>query len=210
MQKGQLLTWRSDQGADLIEVPTSTEPSFRRKRSAIQHRTTGQLKQMQAEGFGPAYIKKQIQHKTPMVFGFYGLESHPSLRVAEGRILRGYTYILDLLVVEERLRVEKINLMYIYKADDQIEIVPNICCDESIQELSLGPTRQKKERYEIDEEMLIRCFKEKRMMTLVIRTGESFTGYIDWFSNYEIKIRLDVVRKAVVVFRHAMYRASVT
>ena len=48
------------------------------------------------------------------------------------------------------------------------------------------------------------------MMTLVIRTGESFTGHIDWFSNYEIKIRLDVVRKAVVIFRHALYRASVT
>ena len=100
--------------------------------------------------------------------------------------------------------------MYIYKVADQVEIAPNISCDKSIQKLSLGPARRKEERYEIDEEMLIRCFKEKRMMTLVIRTGESFTGHIDWFSNYEIKIRLDVVRKAVVIFRHALYSASVT
>lgn len=209
MDKRQLLAWRRDQDDDLTQIPKSTKFPLRRRRSAIQHRVAGELKQMRAEGFGPAYVKKQIQHKTAMIFGLYGLEDYP-VRIVEGRILRGYTYILDLLLANDRFRVEKINLMYIYKVADQVEIAPNISCDQSIQKLSLGPARRKEERYEIDEEMLIRCFKEKRMMTLVIRTGESFTGYIDWFSNYEIKIRLDVVRKAVVIFRHALYRASVT
>ena len=209
MDKRQLLAWRRDQNDDLTQTSKSAELPLRRRRTAIQHRAAGGLKQMRAEGFGPAYVKKQNQLKTPMIFGLYGLEDYP-VRIVEGRILRGYTYILDLLLAGERFRVEKINLMYIYKVADQVEIAPNISCDQSIQKLSLGPARRKEERYEIDEEMLIRCFKEKRMMTLVIRTGESFTGYIDWFSNYEIKIRLDFVRKAVVIFRHALYRASVT
>ena len=48
------------------------------------------------------------------------------------------------------------------------------------------------------------------MMTLVTRTGDVFTGHLDWFSDYEIKIRLDVVRKSVVVFQHTLYRVAVT
>jgi len=211
MQKGKILAWRNDQNTEHVQLEKPQSTSFKKRRFAIQHRPAGQLKQMRAEGFGPAYIKKQIQHKTPMIFGLYGLASNPSLQVAEGRILRGYTYILDLLVAkEERLRVEKINLKYMYKVDDRFEIEPNIQTDTSIQQLALGPARQKSERYEIDEEMLVRCFKEKRMMTLVTRAGEVFTGHIDWFSDYEIKIRLDVVRKSVVVFQHTLYRAAVT
>ena len=211
MQKGKILAWRNDQNTEHVQLEKPQSTSFKKRRFAIQHQPAGQLKQMRAEGFGPAYIKKQIQHKTPMIFGLYGLASNPSSQVAEGRILRGYTYILDLLVAkEERLRVEKINLKYMYKVDDRFEIEPNIQTDTSVQQLALGPARQKSERHEIDEEMLVRCFKEKRMMTLVTRAGEVFTGHIDWFSDYEIKIRLDVVRKSVVVFQHTLYRAAVT
>ena len=57
MDKRQLLAWRRDQNDDLTQTSKSAELPLRRRRAAIQHRAAGGLKQMRAEGFGPAYVK---------------------------------------------------------------------------------------------------------------------------------------------------------
>ena len=156
---------------------------------------------LKAEGYGRFYIDKQIRRKTPMVFVTYD-------GVLRGLILRRMSYNLDLLANGEKIRINKLDIKYCYKQSHEPRILPYIQIDEEVKALGLGPEMDPSRRYQIDDRVLIQCYRERRPIVLVLRGGEVFGGVIDWFSKYEVKIELPS-RRCVVCFRHAAYSLGV-
>jgi len=157
---------------------------------------------MKAEGYGRLYINKQIKKKTPMVFELY-----------DGRmpavIIRRFTYDLDLLIDGSgRKRINKLDMKYCYKRSHESKVLPEISYNEELKALNLQPTENKAERYDIDDQLLLQCYRERTPITLTMRGGEVFSGVIDWFSKFEIKVEFPS-RKSIVAFRHATYEFKI-
>ena len=172
-----------------------------RRRSSRRPLSPELLAQIRAEGYGRAYVQKQIRKKTPMVFELYG-------ETVEGIIVRRLTYSLDVLSDGQVRRIEKINIKYMYKWDEAPRVRQHINYDEALKHQNLSPIVLQSERYEVDDSVLTRGYKEKVPVTSTLRGGEIITGFIDWFSQYEIKINL-VNGRGIVVFRHGVYNLQV-
>ena len=217
MTSSKTLVWRPDSDTqDLASSPQKDSPrrdaSDKRSRSGKRH-NGGQrncphrplppelLAQIRAEGYGRSYVQKQIRKKTPMVFELYGEK-------VEGVIVRRLTYALDVLVKGRVRRIEKINIKYMCKREQEPRIASRIQIDPELKRQNLVSIVRSSERYQTEDSVLARCYKEKIPVTLTLRGGELITGIIDWFSQFEIKIDL-VHGKSVVVFRHSLHHFSV-
>ena len=217
MTSSKTLVWRPD-----IDSPDLTSPHQKvparvpyppRRRTGHQnnrpkrrqsHRDLSPelLAQIYAEGYGRAYVQKQIRRKTPMVFELYGAH-------VEGTITRRLTYAFDVLVDGETRRIEKINIKYMYKRDQIPRIVLGIGADPDLEAKNLVSIARRSERFQIEDSVLARCHKEETPARLTLRGGEIIIGTIDWFSQYEIKINF-MHRSGVVVFRHGLYQFEIT
>jgi len=157
---------------------------------------------MKAEGYGRLYINKQIKKKTPMVF-----ELHDGKISAV--IIRRFTYDLDLLINRrERKRINKLDMKYCYKQSHESKVLSEISYNEEVRAMNLQPTENKAERCQIDDQVLLQCYRERTPVTLTMMGGEVFSGLIDWFSKFEIKIEFPS-RKSIVAFRHALHDIKV-
>ena len=212
MMSSETLAWRQD----------STDPSQKnpsRKLQHPRHRGRGhkssycrkQLRrplppelvaQIRAEGYGRAYVQKQIRKKTPMVFELYG--EH-----VEGIIIRRLTYALDVVESGDVRRIEKINIKYMYKRDQTPQPLPSVEIDPELKAQNLISVARQSERFQVDDRVLPRCHREKIPVRLTLRGGEIITGIIDWFSQYEIKITLPY-GASVVVFRHGLHSFEIS
>ena len=200
--------WRSDL------TPHRRKHSFqslRQPRHHDRHRNSKQgghrlspelLAQIRAESHGRAYVQKQIRRKTPMVFELYG--EH-----IEGIISRRLTYALVVLVNEEVHHLEKLNIKYMYKQDEMSQVVQDIEVDTDLKAQNLGPIVHKSERFQVDDRVLARCRKENIPVRLTLRGGEVITGFIKWFSRYDMKI-LSAHGGNVIVFRHGLHSFEIS
>ena len=160
--------------------------------------TPEEYAQMKAEGYGRLYINKQIKKKTPMTFELYDGK-------ISAIIIRRFTYDLDLLINgRERKRINKLDVKYCYKRSHESKVLSEISSDEEVKAMNLQPTENKAERFQIDDQVLLQCYRERTPVTLTMIGGETFSGMIDWFSKFEIKIEFPS-RKSIVAFRHALH-----
>jgi len=150
---------------------------------------------------GDLYMDKQIRLETPMVFETYA-QSIPCV------VKKNLTYDIDLLCDGEVQQIKFTDVKYCYKQRDEDKVKADIQFDEEVKAQKLEPIIPRKERYQIQNELLKKARKEKKTIRLVLRGGEIFIGTIDWFTRYEIKMILPSGGK-VVTFRHAAYDFSI-
>lgn len=147
--------------------------------------------------FGRLYMGKQIRLKTPMVFETY---SESILCIVK----KNRKYQLDLQCGDEVRRIQKHNIKYCYKQEDEDSVKENIQFDEKIVSLELEPIIPTKDRYSINNDLLKSSKEGEKKIRLLLRGGEILLGTIEWFSPYEIKVKFPSGEN-VIAFRHAAY-----
>ncbi|MBM3214087.1 hypothetical protein FJZ36_04150 [Candidatus Poribacteria bacterium] len=154
------------------------------------------------EGFGRLYMEKQLREKTPMVFVTYD-------GAVEGTLHKRLVYDLDVNTNGEKTRINKLQIKYCYKAPDVEVVQKHLTYDEGVRSQGLTAIKPRKERFQIDTRHLAVARQKKLPLKIVLRGGESFTGNIDWYSHFEIKMSLGTDEGSVVVFRHAAHSYEV-
>lgn len=184
-------------------------PSEGRRRSSQQRRppqnrrplTPEEISRAKAEGYGRHYIQKQIRNKTPMVFEVYG-------ETLEGIILHRLPYNLIIRAGRERRCINKLDVKYCYKQKAGDRFVATVRIDDSVRSQNLGSVMEADERYQVEDRVLLECYRNRYPVTITLRGGEMISGVVDWYSKYEIK--LDVKKHSgCLVFRHAIYHLDV-
>ena len=120
----------------------------------------------------------------------------------EAIVQKRLTYDLDLIVDNEKVRLNKLPIKYMYKKKDGDGVRGNLALDDKLRAKGLDPIKPRKERMQIDTRQLAFARQHRLPIRITLRGGEVFTGLIDWYSHYEIKMSVaeDI---SVVVFRHA-------
>ena len=72
----------------------------------------------------------------------------------------------------------------------------------------LEPIIPRKNRYQVSNKMLKMSQASKSSMTVALRTGEVFTGIVDWFTPFDIALILSNEGK-VKIFRHGVYDVKI-
>ena len=150
------------------------------------------------EGFGRLYVDKQIRLQTPMVFETYD-------GPIEALIARRLCYDFDLNVNGEIERLNKLPIKYMYKKADKTLVQRAVQYNERVRNQRLEPIKTRSERFRINTLHLAYARKKERLIRVTMRGGEALEGWIDWYSYFEVKMRLGKKTPSVVLFRHAAY-----
>ena len=147
------------------------------------------------------YFQKQVREKTPMVFIGYG-------ETVDCTIIKGWVYEWVLTVNEERDKRKKTDFCCCYKQEDAEKVLATMITDLAIVNQKLEPIIPRKDRYKVNDEILKTSQADKSPMTVALRTGQVFTGYVDWFTPFDIALILENEGK-VKIFRHGLYDVKV-
>ena len=99
----------------------------------------------------------------------------------------------------------KLDIKYLCRGSYVEPIFSKMAIDRERQKTRSLPDADPQQRYLIPEELL----QEGKMIELVLVSGETFKGQINWASCYEIKLLLAERPKAsAVIFRHAVIEAK--
>ena len=122
----------------------------------------------------------------------------------EGTITKRLCYDFDLLVDGEKERLNKLPIKYMYKAKDVDLVKTHMGTDAQVEGKTLPPIKARLERFQIDTRHLAYARQNDMSIRITLRGGEVFTGTVDWYSHFEVKLTLDPDDEgSVVVFRHA-------
>ena len=151
------------------------------------------------------YMEKQTAEQTPMVF--VTLDASLETTVVEpGR------YRLTLLVDGEPTLVEKLTLQYHYKQVDAGTVAEKVGVDESVRSKGEAAPAPYRERHNPSNRDLWYARKERISVRITLRSGVVFTGMVEWFTNYEVKLDIGVRREGggagVILHRHAVLRVE--
>ncbi len=154
------------------------------------------------EGMAQQYFLKQKKNKTRLFF-----------HMADGSRTEGIvTSILPYHFWVEpstpnpdgsRNKVEKLQIMYCYKRENEPDVVPAMRHDETVASLELKPVREKEHRYNVPKDLLDKAAQSGKPIRVVLIDGSIFVGTIDWYSHYFIKAKVSP-GGSVVVFNHAI------
>lgn len=123
----------------------------------------------------------------------------------EAVIARRLCYDLDLETNGEIERLNKLPIKYMYKKADETAVKRGARYNERVRAERLKPIKARAQRFRIDTRQLAFARKKERLIRVTMRGGEVFEGWIDWYSYFEIKMRLGKKSPSVVLFRHAAY-----
>ncbi len=185
--------------AETVKTHTAeSQPSPKTTAPCPSAKPKAKPKQAERPTFGDLYMQKQIQLKTPMVFGLY---DHTQLPVTVSEFTQ-YTFIVE-KSDKEKQEFPKTDVKYCYKAEDSEKIQPLMSYNEEIKAQKLMPIIPRKERYDINTREISQARKDRYPIEVMMREGEIFRGLVDWVSKHEIKMILPNGSK-IVVFRHAI------
>ncbi len=148
-----------------------------------------------------AYFHKQVRDKTPMVFIGYG-------ETVDCTIIKCGVFEWLLSVNEERDKRKKTDFCCCYKQQDAEKIKAVMITDLAVVNQKLEPIIPRKGRYKVNDEILKTSQASKSSITVALRTGQVFTGYVDWFTPFDIALILSNEGK-VKIFRHGLYDVKV-
>jgi sRNA-binding regulator protein Hfq len=141
------------------------------------------------------YLVKQMRMKAEVIFVCYTKE-------VRGVIERIRKYELKL---EGRKRLlSKTYILYFFKSDALEAVRQHVEIDEDVVEEKLEPARKIADRLHIPDEVLQKCFDEKRMITVTMRNGHVLQGRIFSYGIFSIRLQIDK-KNRVVLFRHGVY-----
>ena len=144
------------------------------------------------------YIEDQTRDQTPMVFVTRDGELHAT--VVEGGM---YEHVLN--VDGEPTTVKKVTLEYHYKQIDADTVAEKIAHDSSID--TENPRRQGRR---LSNKDLWVSRQQWIPVRLTLRAAAQFTGLIEWFTPYAIKLNIGLRGEdgtaSVVLHRHAIVR----
>ena len=147
------------------------------------------------------YFEKQVREKTPMLFIGYG-------ETLDCTIIKGWVYEWVLVVNEERDKRKKTDFSCCYKQDDAEKVKASLITDLAIANQKLEPIIPRKGRYKVSDEILKTSQADKSPITVALRTGQVFTGHVDWFTPFDIALVLSNEGK-VKIFRHGLHNVKV-
>ena len=100
--------------------------------------------------------------------------------------------------------VKKLLILYCFKSDTLDAVKQYVEIDEDVVEEKLEPESKIAERLQIPDEILQKCFKEKRHITITMRNGHVLKGQIYSYGIFSIRLQIDTKHR-VVIFRHGIY-----
>ena len=85
-----------------------------------------------------------------------------------------------------------------------LAVVNQKCVRSVLPPVGLKPIVPRKGRYKVSNEILKASQASKSPMTVALRTGQVFTGIVDWYTPFDIALILSNGGK-VKIFRHGLY-----
>ena len=119
-------------------------------------------------------------------------------------LMRMTMYDWVLTVDEKRKRRKKIDFSCCYKRKEAETILATMITDSAIVNQELKPIVPRKGRYKVSNDVLKTSQANKSPITVALRTGQVFTGCVDWFTPFDIALILSNGGK-VKIFRHGVY-----
>jgi sRNA-binding regulator protein Hfq len=140
------------------------------------------------------YLIKQLRAKAEVIFVCYREET-------QGVIIRIWKYALKLKVKKP---LSKTSILYFFKPDAREAVKQNVEIDEDVVKEKLKPACKLEDRLQIPDDVLQKCFDEKRMITVTMRNVHILQGRIFSYGIFSIRLQIDD-KNRVVLFRHAIY-----
>ncbi|OGR02332.1 MAG: hypothetical protein A2284_02230 [Deltaproteobacteria bacterium RIFOXYA12_FULL_61_11] len=144
------------------------------------------------------FYKDLITKKKPVVLKLHGRKT------AEGRILRVEPYFLYLDIGGEELEIRKLDIKYLYMKNDAYLVQNKVRVDSTIRQLGLGPIEQVKDRFRLLWGDLMLHTAQRARLIFYLLEGESMLGMVDWFTKYEIHLKL-TPQQSVLLFKHNLF-----
>lgn len=141
------------------------------------------------------YLFKQFKAGEEVVFVCYRKE-------VRGIIKKIGLY--DLKIEGRKKFLEKLYILYCFKPDALEAVKQHVTIDDDVVEERLSLAHKKEDRLQIPDEVLHKCFKEKRHVTITMRNGHVLQGTIFSYGIFSIRLQIDKQNR-VVIFRHAVY-----
>jgi sRNA-binding regulator protein Hfq len=138
------------------------------------------------------YIQKQAEEQTPMVFVTRDQELHAT-------VIEFGTYEHLLRVDGEPTPIKKIALQYHYKAIDIDTVAAKIGVDEVALAKNDPAPLPYNHRYHLSNRDLWAARKQVIPVRFTMRSGVTFTGLIDWFTPYAIKLNIAHVGRTTLL-----------
>lgn len=141
------------------------------------------------------YLFKHLRSRSLLTFVCYTEE-------VVGRIEKIKKY--EVMVSGKDEAVNKTEIVYLYKSEAAGSVRMAVRIDEEVVEEKLGAVYTKAERLLIPEDILAKCFKEKREITVTMRNGHVLAGRIDSYGIFSIRLTMGG-NVRVLAMRHAVY-----
>lgn len=159
------------------------------------------------EGMAQQYFLKQKRNETVVIFHMYDRKE------IKGpiRSILPYHFWVDVISGDpqgQREKIEKLNVLMCYKQENDVEVRAGLRDDEAVAALQIQPVRDRENRYEVPQPLVLKAAQEGLPLRAVLNDGTVAEGTIDWHSAYFIKMKLST-GASVVVFNHAVHRLDI-
>ncbi|MHB2016056.1 MAG: hypothetical protein ACYCW6_03825 [Candidatus Xenobia bacterium] len=149
------------------------------------------------EGLSRQYFLKQKKNGQTMLFRMYSGEQ------MEGSITGILPYYFYLGEGREQQKLEKLNIIYCYKKEHAPEVTA-LPKDPDVLGMGLQPVRDKTARTELPEDQMKTAMETHQEVQFVMHDGTVVRGTVDWYSKYNVKIRLGG-EPSIVIFTHGVH-----
>lgn len=145
------------------------------------------------------WLMKAQREGIALYFAMYGKE-------IEAKVVKNDTYDLRLRHGGKVEVVPKLKIQFFCKADQPVKDV--MVVDADIKSKSLQPIVPIRKRYQLKDKQLMMARRHDEQVRATMRGGAVFSGKIEWFTQYEIKLLLSNESK-VILMRHALLHVEV-
>ena len=190
-----------DEQKEVVASPQAKVKKDKPKRKRKPLRRGGRTRAPIGDQRAIAYFDKQIREKTEMVFIGYG-------ETVDCTIIKCGVFEWLLSVNEERDKRKKTDFCCCYKQQEAEKVKATMVTDLAIVNQKLEPIIPRKDRYKFDDAILKTSQAQKSPITVALRTGQVFSGYVDWLTRFDIALILSNEGK-VKIFRHGLYDVKV-
>ncbi len=130
---------------------------------------------------GNAYIDKHLRFEKSLIFVMYE-------RKVEGIITRVHQYEIEVKGQDSLL--PKIDILYMHNLDLAESIEEAMEIDKDVVDEDLKAIRKPRKRLKVSNEILEKCFQEKRQIEITLRNGHVFKGRIYSYGVFSIRLEL--------------------
>ena len=145
------------------------------------------------------YFEKQVREKTEIVF--IGYEETIDTTIIKRLVFEWVLAVpsgggveptdeSDLTHNEKRDKRKKTDFSCCYKQSDALKVLAVMITDLAVANQKLEPIIARKNRYQVSNKMLKMSQASQSSMTVALRTGQVFTGIVDWFTPFDIALIL--------------------